>query len=101
MGCGAAREDASSAKDYIAAVREYVEGTLRLMLRGVDPSIPTAVTGHCREKLSELHNQKIEPWSRPSFNTLLSAIAKGRKEIKWMEQSHHAGAGLNMTVDFH
>jgi hypothetical protein len=84
----------AAAKDYIADVREYVEGTLKLMLRGVDPSIPTAVTGHCRAKISELHSQKIEPWSQPPFSSLLSAIAKSCKEIKWMEQSHHSGAVL-------
>jgi hypothetical protein len=87
----------AAAKDYIAAVREYVEGILRLMLRGIDPSIPTAVMGTCREKISELHDAKHEPWSRPAFKVLVSALAKGRKEIKWMEESHHSGTVLSMT----
>jgi len=55
----------AAAKTYIAGVREFAEGMLRLMLRGIDPSIPTAVLGSCREKISELHDKAIEPWNRP------------------------------------
>jgi hypothetical protein len=87
----------SAAKDYIAAVREFVEGMLRLMLRGIDPSIPTAVLGVCREKISELHDQGIEPWCRHAFNTLVAALAKGRKEIKWMEEAHHSAIVFSMN----
>jgi hypothetical protein len=87
----------AAAKDYIAAVREFVEGLLKLMLRGIDPSIPTAVMGACREKISELHDKGIEPWSRPAFKNLVSALTKGRKEIKWMEDSHHSGIVLSMN----
>ena len=91
----------AEAKNYIAAVREFVEGMLKLMLRGIDPSIPTAVLGTCREKIAELHDHGIEPWNRPAFNTLLAALAKGRKEIKWMEDAHHAGTvfGMNEASD--
>jgi AAA domain len=87
----------SAAKDYIKAVREFTEGVLKLMLRGIDPSVPTAAMGTCREKISELHKQGIEPWNRPDFNSLVSALAKNRKEIKWMEESHHSGTILTMT----
>jgi energy-coupling factor transporter ATP-binding protein EcfA2 len=87
----------AAAKDYIAAVREFVEGTLKLMLRGVDPSIPKAVLGDCREKISELQKQQIEPWNRSAFNTLLAALAKGRKEIKWMEEAHHSAVVFSMN----
>ncbi len=86
-----------AAKDYIAAVREFTEGMLKLMLRGIDPSIPTAVMGVCREKISELHDADIEPWNRPPFKTLVTALAKGRKEIKWMEESHHSGVVFSMN----
>ncbi len=91
----------AEAKNYIAAVREFVEGMLKLMLRGIDPSIPTAVLGTCRENIAELHGHGIEPWIRPTFNTLLAALAKGRKEIKWMEDAHHAGIvfGMNEASD--
>jgi hypothetical protein len=85
------------AKEYIATVREFVEGMLRLMLRGIDPSIPTAVMGACRAKLSELHGQGIEPWHRPPFNNLLTAIAKSRKEIKWLEEAHHSAIVFSMN----
>jgi hypothetical protein len=86
-----------AAKDYIAAVREFVEGMLRLMLRGIDPSVPTAVLGDCREKISELHDQRIEPWCRPAFHNLVAALAKGRKEIKWMEGAHHSAIVFSMN----
>jgi hypothetical protein len=85
------------AKGYIAAVREFVEGILKLMLRGIDPSIPTAVMGACREKISELHEHGIEPWNRSAFKGLVSALAKGRKEIKWMEEAHHSSIVLGMN----
>jgi hypothetical protein len=67
------------------------------MLRGIDPSIPTAVLGSCREKISELHDKAIEPWNRPAFNTLIAALAKGRKEIKWLEEAHHSGMVFSMN----
>ena len=85
------------AKGYIAAVREFAEGTLRLMLRGVDPSIPRAVLGDCREKISELNNKQIEPWHRPAFNSLLVALAKARKETRWMEEAHHTAVVFSMN----
>ena len=87
----------AAAKDYIKAVREFVEGMLKLMLRGIDPSIPTAVLRICREKISELREKTIEPWNRPAFGTLLAALAKGRKEIKWMEDAHHSGITFSMN----
>jgi hypothetical protein len=87
----------TAAKDYIAEVREFVEGMLKLMLRGIDPSIPTAVMGFCREKISEFHGQGIEPWNRPAFKNLVAALAKARKEVKWMEDSHHSGIVLSMN----
>ncbi len=87
----------AAAKTYIAAVREFVEGMLKLMLRGIDPGIPVAVMGACREKISELHDHQIEPWTQPAFKGLVSALSKGSKEIKWMEDSHHSGIVLTMN----
>jgi hypothetical protein len=87
----------AAAKTYIAAVREFVEGMLKLMLRGIDPSIPTSVMGFCREKISELHDQRTEPWNRSAFKNLIFALNKGRKEIKWLEDSHHSGVILSMN----
>ena len=86
-----------AAKDYIKAVREFVEGMLKLMLRGIDPSIPKSVLGGCREKISELREKAIEPWNLPAFATLLKALAKNRKEIKWMEDAHHSGIQFSMN----
>ena len=96
----AAAENAKTpeaAKAYVAAVREFAEGMLRLMLRGIDPSVPTAVLGGCREKISELHDKGIEPWSQPAFSTLLAALNKGRKEIKWVEEAHHSRMTFSMN----
>ena len=87
----------TAAKAYIATVREFVEGVLKLMLRGIDPHIPTAVMGFCREKISEFHDQGIEPWNRSAFKNLATALAKARKEVKWMEDSHHSGIVLSMN----
>ena len=87
----------AAAKDYIAAVREFTEGMLRLMLRGIDPSIPTAVLGDCRERISELHGRGIEPWNRPAFSNLVAALTKGRKEIRWMEEAHHSAVVFSMS----
>ena len=87
----------TAAKEYAAAVRVFVEGMLRLMLRGIEPTISTAVVGDCREKISELHKGQIEPWNRPAFNNLISVLKKGLKEIKWMEESHHSSIVLTMN----
>ncbi|MBK8209703.1 MAG: hypothetical protein IPK78_06720 [Rhodospirillales bacterium] len=86
-----------AAKDYIAAAREFTEGMLKLMLRGIDPSVPAAVMGACREKISELHNAGIDPWNRPVFKTLVSALAKGAQGDQWMEDSHHSGVDFSMN----
>jgi hypothetical protein len=53
--------------------------------------------GACREKITELRVQGIEPWNRPAFGTLVAALAKGRKEIKWMEGAHHSGVVFSMN----
>lgn len=87
----------ANAKAYIAAVREYTEGVLKLMLRGMDPDVPTFVMGESRNKISELNQAQIEPWNRPAFKKLVGDLAKGRKEIKWMEESHHSGTVFSMN----
>ncbi len=87
----------AAAKEYIAAVSEFVEGMLRLMLRGIDPSVSTEVMGACRERISDLHDHGIEPWNRPAFKNLVAVLAKARKEIKFMEESHHSGLVFSMN----
>lgn len=87
-----------SAQDYMGAVRVYIEGMLKLMLRGEDVNVPTFVMGDSREKLTILHNAKHEPWARKEFKSLANALGKGVKEIRFIEKSHHAdGVHLGMA----
>lgn len=87
-----------AAQDYMADVRKYVEGMLKLMLRGEDPSARTFVIGDSRQKLSEFHNAKREPWAQNIFDTLAKALGKGVKEIKFIETAHHSdGANMGMA----
>jgi hypothetical protein len=88
----------AAAKDYMAAVRVYVEGMLKLMLRAEDVDVSTSVIGGCREKISNLHNAGLEPWCRAAFATLAGLLGKGVAEIKYIEIAHHSsGAYLGMT----
>lgn len=87
-----------SAQDYMGAVRVYIEGMLKLMLRGEDVNVPTFVLGDSREKLTILHNAKHEPWARKEFKSLANALGKGVKEIRFIEKAHHAdGVHLGMA----
>ena len=82
-------------RDYIGAVRVYVEGMLRLMLRGEDANVASVVTGfvlgESREKLNQLNSKGIPPWDRPHFKKLMAALDKSSSPIKHMEMAHHAG----------
>lgn len=88
----------SAAQDYMAAVRVYVEGMLKLMLRGEDVNVSTFVVGDSREKLANLHKAKHEPWARRAFEVLAQALGKSVKEIKFIEKAHHSdGVHLGMA----
>jgi len=84
-----------AARDYIGKVREYVEGLLRLMLRGEDKAVLSVVSGFavgdCREKLHNLNTKGIAPWDRPQFKKLVTVLDKHSAPIKHMEIAHHAG----------
>lgn len=87
-----------AAQDYMAAVRIYVEGMLKLMLRGEDVNVPTFVLGDSRNKLTVLHDAKHEPWARKAFQSLAQAVGKNVKEVKFIEKAHHSdGAHLGMA----
>ena len=91
-----------AAQDYMAALRVYVEGMLKLMLRGEDASVPTFVLGDSREKLRILHEAKHEPWARKEFKTLENALGKNVKEIKFIEKAHHSDVlhlGMQEAID--
>jgi hypothetical protein len=88
----------AAAQDYMAAVRKFLEGMLRLMLRGEDQNVSTFVIGACREKISDLNKAGLEPWNRAAFATLAGVLGKGVPQIKYVEIAHHAtGAHLGMT----
>jgi energy-coupling factor transporter ATP-binding protein EcfA2 len=87
-----------AAQDYMAAVRVYVEGMLKLMLRGEDVDVRTFVLGDSRERLTVLNKAKHEPWARNAFEALANALGKNVKEIKFIEKAHHSeGAAMGMS----
>lgn len=88
--------------DYIGKVREYVEGLLRLMLRGVDSTVMSVVSGFVlgdsREKLRQLNAKGIAPWDLSQFKNLIACLDKQATPIKHMEIAHHAsGNNLGMA----
>jgi len=86
------------ARTYMSEVRIFVEGVLRLMLRGEDMDWPKFSIGNARQKISDLNKAGIEPWNRSTFATLAGALSNGIKEIKFIETAHHAsGAHMGMT----
>lgn len=88
----------AAGREYISAVRVYVEGLLRIMLRGEDAGVASFVMGASRNKLDELNTAHIAPWNRTEFRTLVSKLDKNKSEIKYLEVSHHAtGVMLGMT----
>ncbi len=88
-------------RDYVGRVREYAEGLLRLMLRGEDVAVTSAVSGfvvgESREKLHYLNTKGIAPWDRPQFKKLIGVLGKNLSPIKHMEIAHHAG-GANLGM---
>jgi energy-coupling factor transporter ATP-binding protein EcfA2 len=92
-----AEKTQKAAQDYMAAVRVYVEGMLKLMLRGEDVNVPTFVLGASREKMATLNKAKLEPWARNTFEALAKALGKNVKEIAFIEKAHHSdGAHMGM-----
>jgi AAA domain len=85
-------------RDYMIAVRIYVEGLLRLMLRGEDSAVSTFVVGDSRNKIEHLNRTGVAPWNRSEFANLAKAIGKNVTAIKHIEIAHHAsGAHLGMA----
>ena len=82
-------------RDYIAAVRAYVEGLLRLMLRGHAADVNWVasgfVMGDARNKVCELNKAVLAPWDKSEFKRLVGQLDIGIPAIKHMEMAHHAG----------
>ena len=76
-----AHKTPNAAQDYISDVRVYVEGLLRLMLRGNAADVVWAtsgfVMGRAREKVRELHAAKLAPWDKSEFSTLVGRPRSG------------------------
>ncbi len=91
----------NAAQVYISEGRIYIEGLLRLMLRGQAANVIWAthgfVMGDARNKVYELHKAKLPPWDKPEFRTLAGHLDKGISAIKCLEMSHHAGR-VNLTM---
>ncbi len=88
----------AAGREYISSTRIYVEGLLRLMLRGEDAAVSSFVMGRSREKLHELNTADIAPWNRHEFRKLVNALDKNLSPIKHMEIAHHAtGSNLGMA----
>lgn len=97
-----AKNTPQAGRDYIGKVREYVEGLLRLMLRGEGPAVMSVVSGFVvgksRDKLQQLNDQRIAPWDHREFKKLVDVLDKHLAPIKHMEMAHHAsGAYLGMA----
>lgn len=92
----------SAAQHYISDVRVYVEGLLRLMLRGQAADVVWAtngfVTGQARNKIRELHTAKLAPWDKSEFSTLVGQLDQGIAAIRFLEMSHHAGGIGRLTM---
>ena len=86
---------AAAGQDYISAVRIYVEGLLRLMLRGHSADVNWAssgfVMGTARDKVRELHDAELAPWDKAEFKRLVGQLDVGITAIKHMEMAHHSG----------
>ena len=95
------RKTQQAGRDYIAKVREYVEGLLRLMLRGQAAGVMAVgsgfVVGNSRDKIQHLSAKGIAPWDREEFKALVRALDKNCGPIKYMEMAHHSGAHLGMS----
>jgi energy-coupling factor transporter ATP-binding protein EcfA2 len=92
-----AEKTPQAGRDYMIAVRIYLEGLLRLMLRAEDPNVSSFVIGDSREKLRQLHESDIAPWNKSEFKKLCDVLGKGKPEIKFTEMVHHTG-GQNLGM---
>ena len=86
---------AADGQNYISAVRVYVEGLLKLMLRGYTADVHWAaagfVMGKARNKVRELHEAGQAPWDKTEFKKLVATLDEGTAAIKYMEMAHHSG----------
>ena len=93
-----AKNTLQAGRDYLNFVRIYVEGMLKIMLRGEDASISSFVLGQLRDKLTQLNNAGIAPWNRLEFKNIVNKLEKNLSTTKYIEKAHHVdGVNLGMT----
>ena len=92
-----AANTAKAGRDFMSDARTYVEGILKLMLRGENIAADEAVLGGCREKIRILNQSKggVAPWNRGEFQRLVAQLDKNLSEIKHMEMAHHT-SGMHL-----
>lgn len=79
----------AAAVEYLEKVRIYLEGLLKLMLRGEDADVRKMALGDLRDLLDRLKKGGRAPWDNPAFAPLISHIRKSVKEIAYIEGAHH------------
>jgi hypothetical protein len=82
-------------RDYLSAMRVYLEGLLRLLLRAKGAEVQKFVVGDCREKIEQLSTQRVPPWDRAEFRKLASVLNKNATEVKFIEMAHHASGATH------
>jgi hypothetical protein len=78
-----------AAEDYLADVREYAEGLLKLIVRDRDADVRNMVLGDLRDLLERSRKSGLSPWDAPVIGTVISLIQKHNPETKYLEGSHH------------
>lgn len=84
--------------EYLAKVRVYLEGLLKLMFRGEEADVRKKLLGDLRDLLHRMNLAGRAPWDAPVFGTLLGAITKTNSAIQYIEGSHHTtGSSYGMV----
>ncbi len=92
----------AAAREYMAEVRVFAEGMLKLILRGEDVIILGSVIGSSRAKLLDLYKADHEPWRNSAFKKLAGALSNSVPAIKFIETAHHSSAsqmGMSEAAD--
>ncbi len=84
-----AEKTPKAAEDYLADVREYAEGLLKLIVRGRDADVRIMALGDLRDLLERLRKSGLTPWDAPVIGSVISLIQKQMPETRYLEGSHH------------
>jgi len=88
----------TAGRNYLIAARIYVEGILKLLLRGEDPGVSSFVIGASRTKIEKMLKAGDAPYNKEGFKSLLGHLNKSLSPIKYIEMAHHTtGSHLGMS----